>query len=110
MSKSKSTLELLERLPDVIEAGMSTGDAIVIRIAMKPIATLRKPLSSVNLVSRKAAKAIVERSDTCAIVACGVIAESMCALAVTESFLDKFGCDSLKEITSNYKSYLKGKL
>ena len=90
-----------------IEGGVSNGSPIAVRIAMKPIATLTKPLDSVNLTTKKPAKAIVERSDTCAVVACGVIAESMCALALTEAFLDKFGCDSLDEIKSNYCNYLK---
>lgn len=90
-----------------IEGGISTGEPIILRAAMKPIATLRKPLDSVNLKNMAKVKAIVERSDTCAIVACGVIAESMAAIAITESFLDKFGCDSFKEIQCNYKNYIK---
>lgn len=89
-----------------IEGGMSNGEVIVARIAMKPIATLPRPLESVDLKNNKPHSAIVERSDTCAIVACGVIGESMAAIAVVESFLEKFGCDSLEEITDNYKSYL----
>ncbi|UCD14914.1 MAG: chorismate synthase [Candidatus Omnitrophota bacterium] len=90
-----------------IEGGMSNGEVIIFRAAMKPIATLRKPLDSVNLTSGKAEKAIVERSDTSAIAACGVIAESMAAIAVQELFLDKFGQDTLGEIKANYQSYLK---
>lgn len=93
-----------------IEGGISNGEPIVLRLAMKPIATLRKPLDSVNLVSKKKEKAVVERSDTCAVTACGVIAESMCAIALTESFLDKFGGDSLGEIKRNYNGYLKSSL
>lgn len=90
-----------------IEGGISNGAAIVARVAMKPIATLCKPLDSVNLLTKKSEKAIVERSDTCAIVACGVIAESMAALAITESFLDKFGSDALGQIKANYKNLNK---
>lgn len=90
-----------------IEGGVSNGEAIVVRIAMKPIATLRKPLDSVNIINKRSEKAIVERSDTCAVVACGVIAESMCAMVITQALLDKFGCDSLSQIMSNYSSYLK---
>jgi len=93
-----------------IEGGISTGEPIVLRFAMKPIATLRKPLDSVDLATKKKEKAIVERSDTCAIVACGVIAESMCAIAIAEAFLDKFGRDSLKEIERNYANYTKSYL
>lgn len=90
-----------------IEGGMSNGETIVARIAMKPIATLLKPLDSVDLRNKKSAKAVIERSDTCAVAACAVIAESMAAIVITEAMLEKFGCDSLKEIQSNYKSYLK---
>ncbi|UCC96214.1 MAG: chorismate synthase [Candidatus Omnitrophota bacterium] len=90
-----------------IEAGISTGSPIVLRVAMKPIATLRKPLDSVNLLTKKSQKASVVRSDTCAIVACGVIAESMSAFVLTEVFLEKFGCDTSREIKANYQAYLK---
>lgn len=90
-----------------IEAGVSNGEPIVVRIAMKPIATLKKPLDSVNLKNKKKAKASIIRSDTCAVVACSVVAENMCAIALTESFLDKFGSDSLSEIKSSYKNYMK---
>jgi chorismate synthase len=74
---------------------------------MKPIATLRRPLNSVNLISKKAEKAIVERSDTCAIAACAIIAENMAAVAVAESFLEKFGGDTLSEIKTAYRTYAK---
>ena len=90
-----------------IEAGLSNGETIVLRLAMKPIATLGKPLDSVNILSKKAKKAPLIRSDVCAIVACAVIAENMAAIGITEAFLDKFGCDTLGEIKSNYKNYLK---
>lgn len=90
-----------------IEGGISTGEPIVVRLAMKPIATLRRPLDSVHLITKKHTKAIVERSDTCAVVACAVIAEAMVALALVEAFLEKFGQDTLGEITSNYRQYLK---
>jgi len=90
-----------------IEGGISTGEPIILRIAMKPIATLRRPLNSVNLISKKAEKAIVERSDTCAIAACAIIAENMAAIAITESFLEKFGSDTLSEIKTAYRTYAK---
>lgn len=89
-----------------IEAGLSNGETIVLRIAMKPIPTLLNPLDSVNLKTKKSQKAIVERSDTCAISACGVVAEAMAAIALTQAYLDKFGGDHLSEIISNYKSYI----
>ncbi|MDD5584229.1 MAG: chorismate synthase, partial [Candidatus Omnitrophica bacterium] len=59
-----------------------------------------------NLVTKRREKAIVERSDACAIVALSVIAESMCALTISELFLEKFGCDALSEIKANYRNYL----
>lgn len=90
-----------------IEGGISNGEVIVARIAAKPIPTLMTPLGSVNLVNKTKQKAIVERSDVCVVAAIGVIAESMIAIAVTESLLEKFGCDSLEEIKRNYHQYLK---
>lgn len=90
-----------------IEGGISNGEAIVLRLAMKPIATLTRPLDSVDLRRRTASKAAVIRSDTCAVASCAVIAEGMAATVLTQAFLDKFGCDALKEIKSNYKNYIK---
>ena len=90
-----------------IEGGMSNGETIVARIALKPIATLIKPLGSVDIVSKKSKQAAVVRSDTCAVTAAGVIAESMAAIAIMQAFLEKFGGDSLKEIQANYKNYVK---
>jgi len=91
-----------------IEGGISTGEAIVLRIAMKPIPTLTNPLDSVDIITKQKGKAPAVRSDICAIVACCVVAESMSAVAVTESFLDKFGSDSLGEIKLNHNNYIKG--
>lgn len=90
-----------------IEGGISNGQPIVVRLAMKPIATTRTPLGSVDFLTMKKQKSSVIRSDVCAITSCVVIAESMLALVLTECFLDKFGCDSLTEISSNYLNYLK---
>ncbi|MBD3246891.1 MAG: chorismate synthase [Candidatus Omnitrophica bacterium] len=88
-----------------IDGGMSTGEPVVVRIAMKPIATVRKPLPSADLKSKKKKDAIVERSDTCAILACGVIAESMLAIALTETVLEQFGDVSVEEIRQRYQRY-----
>jgi len=90
-----------------IEGGISTGSPIILRLAMKPIATLAKPLDSVNILNKRVEKAPIVRSDVCAIAACALIAENMSAIALTESFLEKFGSDSLREINSNYNNYLK---
>ncbi|HBG45445.1 MAG TPA: chorismate synthase [Deltaproteobacteria bacterium] len=90
-----------------IEGGMSNGEAIVLRAAMKPIPTLYKPLKSVDIGSKKPFEASVERSDVTAVPAAAVIAESVAAFEVANAFVQKFGGDSIKEIARNYKGYLK---
>jgi chorismate synthase len=90
-----------------IEGGMTNGEDIVIKAAMKPISTLRKPLSSVNVKTKRPVKATVERSDVCAVPAAGVIGEAVCALEITNSFLEKFGGDSIAEIRRNYQGYTR---
>jgi len=91
-----------------IEGGMSNGDTLVVRIGVKPIPTLVNSLPSVNIVSGRKEKASVIRSDTCVVEAAGVISENMIAIAIVESFLDKFGSDTLPEIKRNYNRYIKG--
>ena len=81
-----------------IEGGMTTGQPIVVRAAMKPIATLMTPLDSVDLRTGAATKATIERSDVCAVPAAGVIAESLLALVLAAAVLEKFGGDSLDEV------------
>jgi chorismate synthase len=81
-----------------IEGGMTTGQPVVVRAAMKPIATLMEPLDSVDLRSGEATKAHIERSDTCAVPAAAVIGESLLALALASAILDKFGGDSIEEL------------
>lgn len=90
-----------------IEGGMSTGMPIVVRAAMKPIPTLRSPLSSVDINTKKKFSAAYERSDVCAVPAASVIGEAVTAIAVADALLDKFGGDSMEEIKRNYKGYLK---
>ena len=90
-----------------IEGGMSNGEDIVMHACMKPIATLGKPLDSVDIRSKKAHKATVERSDVCAIEAAAVIAEAGCAFVLADAMLEKFGSDALSDIKESYKSYLK---
>lgn len=90
-----------------IEGGVSNGEPLIIRCAMKPIATLKNPLNSVNIKTKKPSPASVIRSDVCAVPACGVVAENMVAITLTECFLEKFGSDSLSEIRKNYSHYLK---
>ncbi len=74
---------------------------------MKPIPTLRSPLSSVDINTKKKFKAAYERSDVCAVPAASVIGEAVTAIAIADSFLDKFGGDSMEEIKRNYKGYIK---
>jgi len=90
-----------------IEGGMSNGETIVVRAAKKPIATLRKALRSIDIVSKKEIKAAYERSDTCALPAASVIGEALCAWVLADSFLEKMGGDYLGEIKQRYKFYLK---
>lgn len=89
-----------------LEGGVSTGEPILVRGAMKPISTLRKPLASVDLRTGEAAGAAVERSDVCAVPAAGVIGEAMVALVLADAFLEKFGGDSLREVRSNFDAFL----
>lgn len=88
-----------------IEGGISTGLPIIVRAAMKPIATLMSPIESVDLSKMKKVDARRERSDFVAVPACAVIAESMLAWSIAKSILHKFGGDSIEELKDNYLSY-----
>lgn len=90
-----------------IEAGISNGEHIVIKIFMKPIPTLKKPLETVDMVTKEKAFALSERSDTCAVPAASIVAESMVAFVLAREFLKKFGGDFLEEVKENYNSYIK---
>jgi len=90
-----------------IEGGVSNGQDIVIRACMKPISTLLNPLDSVNILTKKPAKAQIERSDICAVESAGVIAESKVAFVLTDAFLEKFSADNLEDIKNSFKYYLK---
>jgi len=92
-----------------IDGGTSTGLPIIVRAAMKPIATLMSPIFSVNLSNMRKVDARRERSDFVAVPACAVIAESMLAWVLAEHFVIKFGGDSIEEMKDNYNSY-KNKL
>jgi chorismate synthase len=89
------------------EGGMTTGEPIVVRAVMKPISTLYKPLQSVDIDTKEAFTAQVERSDTCAVPAAGVILENVVVWEVARAFMEKFGGDSLEEIQANYNNYLE---
>jgi chorismate synthase len=89
-----------------LEGGITTGEPLTVRGAMKPISTLRKPLPSVDLRDGAVGDAAVERSDVCAVPAAAVVGEAMVALVLADAFLEKFGGDSLAETTRNFEAYL----
>jgi chorismate synthase len=89
-----------------LEGGMTTGEQLVVRAAMKPISTLMRPLGTVDVATGEAAAAVAERSDVTAVPAMGVIAEGMIALVLADAFLEKFGGDSVGETKRNYDAYL----
>lgn len=88
-----------------IEGGISNGETIWARAYMKPIPTLIKPLDSVNTQSWSAEKAVVERSDVCAVPAASVVGEAMMAYAIAGSCMEKFGGDSIRELEARYNDY-----
>jgi chorismate synthase len=88
-----------------LEGGMTTGEPLVVRVAMKPISTLMSPLKTVDLATGGAANAQSERSDVTAVPAMGVIAEALVALVLADAMLEKFGGDSLAELRRNYDGY-----
>ncbi len=88
-----------------LEGGMTNGEPIVVRAAMKPLSTLKSPLRSVNMETKQAVTAHFERSDVCAVPAAGVIGEAMVGIVVCETVLEKFGGDSMEELLRNLHSY-----
>ncbi len=90
-----------------IEGGMTNGEPVVVRAAMKPLSTLPTPLATVDMVTKQAVKAHFERSDVCAVPAAAIVGEAMVALALTGVVLEKFGGDSLEEFQRNVTSYME---
>jgi chorismate synthase len=90
-----------------IEGGMSTGEVLRVRAAMKPISTVPKALATIDVQTGEAAKAHHQRSDVCAVPAAGIVAEAMVALVVANAVLEKFGGDSVRETKRNMVSYLE---
>ncbi len=90
-----------------IEGGVTNGEPVVVRAAMKPIPTLRKPLHSVDLQSKATVEAAAERSDVCAVPAASVVLEAVVAFELASAFVEKFGGDSIEEIKRNYNGYLE---
>ena len=88
-----------------LEAGITNGQPLVLRAAMKPIATLRKPLGSINLATKQPESAAYERSDVCAVSACSVIVENVVAFEVAAAFVEKFGGDSVEEMQARYEQF-----
>ena len=88
-----------------LEGGITNGQPVVVRAAMKPIATLRKALASVDVVTKEAFEAAFERSDICAVAAASVVGEAMVAITLCDALLEKFGGDSLKELVRNVEGY-----
>jgi chorismate synthase len=92
-----------------IEGGMTNGQPIIVRGAMKPIATLgpQMALESVDLNTRETSRAAYERSDVCAVPAASVILENVVAFEIARAMVEKFGGDSMVEMRGNYENYLK---
>ena len=85
---------------------MTNGEPLIVRVAMKPISTLMRPLATVEMKTGQPAEAVAERSDVTAVPAMGVIAESMLAFVLAEAALEKFGGDSLGELKRNLAGYI----
>ncbi len=90
-----------------IEGGMSNGEDIVVRAAMKPIPTLYNPLRTVELSDKSVREATVERSDVCAVPACSIVVEAVVSFEIAKAFVEKFGGDCLEDIRSSYESYMQ---
>ena len=89
------------------EGGMSNGEVLRVRAAMKPISTVPRALDTIDVATGEPAKAINQRSDVCAVPAAGIVAEAMCALVLADAVLEKFGGDSVAETRRNFLSYIE---
>ncbi|MEW5795690.1 MAG: chorismate synthase [Candidatus Zixiibacteriota bacterium] len=90
-----------------LEGGITNGEDVIARVAVKPISTLMQPLQTVDVVTKHPATAMVERTDVCVVPAAAVICEAVAAMVFGEAFLHKFGSDNLVEIERNYRSFLE---
>lgn len=88
------------------EGGMTTGEPLVARVAMKPLSSLARPLDSIDLRTGEPAQAVRERSDVCAVPAAGIVGEAMVAIVLADAMREKFGGDALAEMRHNYEAYL----
>src|SRR5690606_33346181 len=89
-----------------IEAGMSTGEPLRLRVVMKPLSSLTRPLRTVDVDSHEPAEAITQRSDTCAVPRAGVVLEHVVAFELADALLEKTGGDTLTEVRRNLDAYL----
>jgi chorismate synthase len=89
-----------------LTGGVTNGEPIDLRVAIKPISTMKKPMNSVDLKTKEKVEAHYERSDVCVVPAAGVIGEAVVALTLAGAFLDKFGGDSMEELERNYRGYI----
>ncbi len=90
-----------------ITGGVSNGEPIDLRVAIKPISTMKKPMQSIDLNTKEKTEAHYERSDVCVVPAAGVIGEAVVALTLADAFLEKFGGDSMIELERNYRAYME---
>ncbi len=90
-----------------LEGGVTNGEAIVIRGYVKPISTLKEPLETVDIKTKKKTKAQIERADICIVPCAGVIAEAMCAFELSGAFLEKFGSDDIEQVKKSYRDYIR---
>jgi len=88
-----------------LEGGITNGEPVVCRVAMKPIATLKKALVSVDVRTKESYEAAFERSDVCAVAAASVVGEAMVCIVLADAVLEKFGGDSLRELLRNVEGY-----
>lgn len=105
MERSEGGVHRLSNRAGGVEGGMSNGEDLIVRAAMKPISTVPRALKTVDMTTGQAATGIHQRSDVCAVPAAGVVAEAMVALVLARAVLRKFGGDSLQETKRNYDSY-----
>ena len=90
-----------------ITGGVTNGEPIDLRVAIKPISTMKKPMPSIDLRTKEKTEAHYERSDVCVVPAAGVIGEAVVALTIADAFLEKFGGDSMPELERNHRSYME---
>jgi chorismate synthase len=90
-----------------LTGGVTNGEPIDLRVAIKPISTMKKPMQSIDLKTKEKTEAHYERSDVCVVPAAGVIGEAVVALTLADAFLEKFGGDSMTELERNYRGYME---